>query len=211
MRGDAFLKELNRLKRDVFTLREAAAILHKDNRYTSLYLQRMAKNNRIRHIIRGIYATVNATILDIACSMAAPSYVTMLTALHYHGLINQFPGTIVVFNSRISRHLHLRIDEGEYDIKFVRVKPSMLFGYRTIGGSTAMADPEKAIIDALYMPALCPSEYIGLALKELVKRDGSLDKLIEYVVRTRSKITTKRLKKIYRQIYWQNSAEARFK
>ncbi len=188
-----FLERLSELKLSVFSLHDAIVVLEKSNAYTSLYLNRLKRAGAITQIQRGTYALNTATFVEIATSIIKPSYMTMLSALYYHGLINQMQNVITIFNTRKSGNISITSNDGSYNIKFVKVKPSILFGYKRYEGKQAyayVAEPEKALVDMLYMPTLCPLSYAADLIKDRVIKE---EKLIEYAKRTGSQITVRRL------------------
>ncbi|MDP2661530.1 MAG: type IV toxin-antitoxin system AbiEi family antitoxin, partial [Dehalococcoidia bacterium] len=77
--------------------------------------------------------------------------VSYWSALHYHGLTEQVPHTVLVATTRKKRSLAFQ----GHHFRYVTIKPDKFFGYRreSVGElPVVMADPEKALIDSLDQP-----------------------------------------------------------
>lgn len=73
-----------------------------------------------------------------------PSYVSLQSALYYHGMISQIP--TIVFAVSISRTKKYETPLGVVSVH--HVNPSFFFGFKSMGSRIAkMATPEKALID----------------------------------------------------------------
>jgi predicted transcriptional regulator of viral defense system len=82
----------------------------------------------------------------IANALYTPSYLSFESALSRHGLLSQIPASLTFATTRKSRRMTLSTTEIEYR----KVKTSLFFGY-TAGNGLLIAEPEKALLDALYM------------------------------------------------------------
>ncbi len=169
----------------VFTLNDAARLLGKQSGYTRLFLSRLAKRGKILRIERGKYCLPGADWLEVASSLAYPSYVSFLSALAFHRLTTQIPVQVQVACARQKRSLAF----GNTRIVFIRLKSEAMFGFRRFGAVFA-AEPEKAVIDGLHVPGLLP---LSEALSAL--RHGDLDtgKLCAYAERLGSSVVKRRL------------------
>ncbi len=119
-------------------------------------LSRWIKKGYVVRLRQGWYAFTEYLKLPgfawyFANQMYRPSYVSLHTALSYHGII---PETVVQITSVTS------LKTGAFDNAFGQfiyksVKPSMMFGYvlRSLpdGRTFRMARPEKALLDLLYL------------------------------------------------------------
>ncbi|MGC8479037.1 MAG: type IV toxin-antitoxin system AbiEi family antitoxin domain-containing protein, partial [Candidatus Micrarchaeia archaeon] len=122
-----------------------------------------------------------------------PSYMTMASALYYHSVVDQMPNRIIVFNAKISSRMDVKVRDGLYDITLVKTLPDKIFGFereRSGNGFAYVALPEKAVIDAMYIPEYCPKTYIDDALASKKLDIGLLGK---YALRMGSKALLKRL------------------
>jgi Predicted transcriptional regulator len=182
MRSEDLEEALRNYKMQVFTINDAAKLTGKPNKYVSLFL---SKNKRFTKIIRGRYCIRNASIYAIASGILAPSYISGISALRYYNLITQMPNTIEVISAR----QHKPIEIQGYMVKFIKFSREHIFGYRKEDGAM-IADPEKAIIDSLYMRL--DYSYVSEAMGSYL---SSIDdkKLIRYAIEMDSKATVSRL------------------
>ena len=86
----------------------------------------------------------------IANRVYAPSYISLESALWYHGFIPEG-----VFHTTSVTTLHTRkFDIGKTRYFYRNVKPSYFFGYDIVeheGAAVRMADVEKTLLDELYL------------------------------------------------------------
>jgi predicted transcriptional regulator of viral defense system len=109
----------------------------------------------IKKIIKEYYifsdTEINEKVLFlIAQNIYRPSYVSLESALSYHGLIPEGVFSVTSVTSKKSQNLETAV--GNFIYK--SVKPELMFGYELIEsvvGKIKMADPEKAILDYLYL------------------------------------------------------------
>lgn len=91
----------------------------------------------------------------VATSITTPSYISLMTAFYIHGFTEQVPEILYVLNAKRGRRIG--------NVRLVRVKPSMMFGYGGEGGHL-VAEPEKAIVDSLYLAKYVPLDETAKAL-----------------------------------------------
>ncbi|MGC8670183.1 MAG: type IV toxin-antitoxin system AbiEi family antitoxin domain-containing protein [Candidatus Micrarchaeia archaeon] len=193
MNFETFVKELLAEKTPVFALDNAQRILGSSRGYASLFISRNVKKGKLMLIRKGLYALPESTYAEIATNISVPSYMTMASALYYRSVVDQMPNRIIVFNTKISSRINVKARDGLYDITLVKMLPDKIFGFereRSGNGFAYVALPEKAIIDAMYMPEYCPKTYIDDALTSKKLDTGLLKK---YALRMGSKVLLKRL------------------
>jgi hypothetical protein len=100
-------------------------------------------------------ATVNAG----ANLLYRPSYLSFESALSRYGILSQIPCTIKLATTRRSKNVTLEGTAVEYR----QLRPDLFFGHR-INKGLDIAEPEKALLDALY---LMKRGRLSLALDEL--------------------------------------------
>jgi hypothetical protein len=83
--------------------------------------------------------------LAVAVEMYSPSYISLDSALNFHGLIDQIPRPIFLCTTR--RPLSKSIVTQKFAYR--NVADSLFFGFQR-QGNTIMALPEKAVLDKLY-------------------------------------------------------------
>lgn len=185
MELDAFREALERAGIVVFSLNDAARIIGKQSGYARLFLSRLAKRGKVLRIERGKYCLPGADEMEVASNLVYPSYISFLSALAFHRLTTQIPVKVQVACARQKRGLGF----GNARIEFVKLKKAALFGFRRFGNSFA-AEPEKAVIDGLYVPGRLPLPEALYALKH-----GDIDtvKLCGYAERLGSSVVKRRL------------------
>lgn len=120
-------------------------------------LDRWIKSGRLMQLRRGVYSVAPPYQAEsphpflVANHLRRPSYVSMQSALSYHGMIPEsVPATTSVTTGR-PEELHTPI--GRY--VFRHVKKTAFFGYNqkeiSQGRSVFLASPEKALLDLLYL------------------------------------------------------------
>jgi predicted transcriptional regulator of viral defense system len=153
-------------------------------------LHRLAGSGLLRRIAPGRYVVgglaAGAALgqpFFLATRIVEPSYVGFWSALAYYGWTEQAPRIVFVATTRRSG----RQTFGRITVRFVRLRSSRFFGYAAVSQGNLefpMAEPEKAIVDALLLPELSGGlELIAAALREALP---GLDrpKLEAYAVRT---------------------------
>ena len=75
-----------------------------------------------------------------------PSYVSLEAALNFHGVLSQFPYEVASITTR--KPITKKIDEKTF--RYVRIKRTLFWGYEAMQGFL-IADPEKALLDLLYL------------------------------------------------------------
>ncbi len=156
-----------------------------------MYLNRLQKKGVVEKIQRNAY-TVQKDPLIIASRITWPSYISLWSALRYHNLTEQIPGEIsVVTTSAKSRRA---VSFMGTRITFEKVKPEYFFGFskiRIAGFDVFMAEPEKAIIDAVLLKKVSFSETYSI-MKE---NAGTISpkKIVEYTIAAGNSAAAKRL------------------
>jgi len=116
-----------------------------------------SKKGYLEKIRRGVYKIADYKINDsfiLANFVYSPSYISLETALNYHGIIPDIPFEIT--SATINKTKVFKIKN--YGVfSFHHLKPGLFFGFDIIKGeknySYNMALPEKALFDYLYLRA----------------------------------------------------------
>jgi len=120
--------------------------------------------------------------LVLATRLVEPSYVSFWSALHFYGWTEQAPRQIQVANTRWSGRRRL----DAYAFSLVRVAPRRFFGYalaREGDSEFPVAEPEKALLDALYLPRLAGgTAAVRACLAEALEALDE-ERLAEYAIR----------------------------
>ena len=119
----------------------------------------------------------------IACQIYQPSYISLESALAYYHFIPEAVFQIICVTTRRNKIITTEIGE----FKYRALKPSLFFGYQSIESGNKhffMADPEKALLDALYF---LPNADEKAVLKEMrfnseeIRRKIDLKKIRNYL------------------------------
>jgi len=135
----------------VLTTQDVGMILNINNPHASQLLSRLARDKSILSLKRGLWLIdkkINPFQLVQYLTAPFPSYLSLHTALYFHGMISQIPQIIYV--ATIARTQRLKTPLGHYSLH--HIQPDFFFGYCEMEDSeTLMATPEKALIDYLYL------------------------------------------------------------
>lgn len=194
MKKIQLLRQLERYP--LFTENDVAKIVNKNAGYVRKLLYRMQKEQLIERIERGKY-TLHDDPLIVASYLLAPSYLSLWTALRYYNLMQQQPHKMFVVSAIPKKPLLF------HDTEIVFKTSKRMFGYkkeRYADFDIFMAEPEKAIVDALLFKI--PLSYIVEALDN---NKLHLEKIAEYAKKTGNISLMKRvgyvLEKKKRRIY----------
>ncbi len=144
-------------ERSVFTTRQAAAFCRWSSSNTIQALNYLEKQRVIIKIARGIWG------FETGCNKISPynvvsyllpshrAYVSFVSALHLYGIIEQIPQSITLASTEHTKTINTKI--GTFFIH--RIAPSFFKGFDWYKGegSFLIAEPEKALIDCLYLSA----------------------------------------------------------
>lgn len=151
MKLTAYHSKLLAIGQDVFDTSDAAVCLGIRAGHANKILTRLSETGHIIRIKRGRWIVPDRlTPLELAPHLTAPfpGYVSLQSALYYHGVINQIPSVIYVVS--LSRSVRLQTPLGCFSVHHIH--PSFFFGYETLNaGRVKMACLEKAVLDLLYL------------------------------------------------------------
>lgn len=143
-------------------------------------LHRLAAAGVLRRIGKGRYVVVGFGRREVlgqpfflASRLVEPSYVSFWSALHFYGWTEQVPRTVFLANTR--RTGRRQIDS--YPVRLLKLAPKRFFGYtatRQADFEFPIAEPEKAIVDGLYLPGAAGG--IALVADALGEAVGSVDR-----------------------------------
>jgi len=153
---------VRKIRRPVFTTREMAALSGKSSSATTQSLAYLARQGLLLKVRRGLWADVgNQRLSPLTISPhlipGHRSYVSFLSALHLHGIIEQIPQVITLASTAHSKTIRTRL--GDYIVH--RITPPFFVGFDWYRGRTSflIASPEKALVDCLYLSAHRKKQY----------------------------------------------------
>jgi predicted transcriptional regulator of viral defense system len=136
----------------VVTTAEAAAALRRDASSTSRLLRGLAEAGRARRIRPGLWAigvqVPDPFALAVEVTRPHPAYVSFLSALNYHAMIDQLPREVWLASLDRSRRIETSI--ATFSVHHL---PPSLFGGWSESRRGPIATPEKALFDLAYIGA----------------------------------------------------------
>jgi predicted transcriptional regulator of viral defense system len=187
--------QLLKMERPVFQTSDAAAWLKINNAHMSKLLARLAESGHLVHLGRGLWAfrdRVEPLALPEYLTNPFPSYVSLQSALYYHGMISQIPD--ITYAVSIARTKRYETSLGMVSIHHVH--PSFFFGFENVGRSIAkMATPEKALIDFFYLSPAKSKLFRALPEVELPRsfRLRTVHNTISRIISRRRRVLVKNL------------------
>jgi len=121
---------------------------------SSVQLSRWANVGYIEQLKRGIYV-FDDSVKNVDSSLVSfllyePSYISLESALRHYDLIPEMITSTTAVTTRTNREFSNRY--GNFSYRHIR--PELFFGYDPVempGGKYLMAEPEKAILDYVYL------------------------------------------------------------
>ncbi len=156
MRRHSVLTSIKKLNRPVFTTYELAILSGRSSSATTQALNFLQREGLVFKIYRGIWAETGNERLSpyTVIPFLLPghrAYVSFISALHLHGIIEQIPQEISLASTSHTKIIHTKI--GTFSIH--QLTPLFFDGFNWYKGtgSFLIAEPEKALIDSLYLSA----------------------------------------------------------
>jgi len=132
------------------TTREAAAALRVSTSSASRALRTLAERGLARRIRHGLWSladrSVDPRLLADEITRPHPAYISFASALAAHGVIDQIPREIALAST--GRAKRVKTSQGIFVVHRV---PPRLFGGYDLKNGVAMATPEKALFDFVYV------------------------------------------------------------
>ncbi|MFN3235198.1 MAG: hypothetical protein ACE365_07290 [Gammaproteobacteria bacterium] len=137
-----------------FVTKEAASILGVSANHAAVILSRLARQGMLVRLARGRWAysdDIDPLLLPNILTHPMMTYVSLYSALYYHGMIDQIPNTVFAISNSKTRVFKTPLAK----VSIHSINPVLFTGYDVYGkNSVLMATPEKALFDTLYlMPA----------------------------------------------------------
>jgi len=182
--------QLKSLNSNYFYTHDVAAYFDISLTHASKLLQRLAETKQIIHIARGRWVFPETDRLALPGILVAPfpAYISLQSALYYHGMISQIPDTL--YAASLARTRIFKTQLGNVSVH--HIQPDFFFGFKeTEDPLVKIATPEKALIDLLYLSTV-KSKRFG-ALPEIEFPVTFDHKKTESIIK---KIPSERIKKI---------------
>lgn len=150
-------------------------------------LARLKEKELVEMVEKGKYILKGRDVFEVATELIWPCYLSFWSALHLYDLTTQVPRKVFVLTTKQKEAVKV---EGQ-EIKFIKVKPSLFFGYKR--EEYLIAEEEKAILDSLYLPQHVGGyERVESCILESWE-DINKEKLVNYAVRMENNSLISRL------------------
>lgn len=140
---------LKKTGKTFFTVDELQRTLKLKKDSLKKILGRLKRKGLIRRLCRGLYllSGQEMDIKKIASQVFAPyAYISFESALSTYGVINQIPYAVTMATYRTTKIKPFF----ESEIILRKIKKNLFFGYK-LEDKVLIAEPEKALLDTLYM------------------------------------------------------------
>jgi predicted transcriptional regulator of viral defense system len=144
----ALIQRLLSLDKPYFSPADLEKVLGQKRPALYVTLNRLVRYGVLARLGQGVYQIPlrAADLPRIANQLVYPSYLSFESALSRYGILSQSPYALTFATSQRSRHLTLE----ERSVEFRQLKGELFFGY-TLQSGLYVAEPEKALLDQLYM------------------------------------------------------------
>jgi predicted transcriptional regulator of viral defense system len=169
VKGSDALRRLRDLDHAVLTTGDAAAALGISIGAAHQVLRRLTASGLVASVARGLWSLrldVDPLVLADALTAPLPAYVSLQTALHLHGIIEQIPARIFVVSLGRTRLSLTRF--GCFSIH--RMAPEVFGGFIVRADGAKIATAEKALFDVIYLSATRQRSFASLPELELPPR-----------------------------------------
>lgn len=130
---------------------DAAAIWGVSNGHASKILARLAESGHAVGLRRGLWGfpeKLDPLALPERLTAPQPAYVSLQSALYYHGMLSQIPAAIYAISLARTRRYVTPLGT----VSVHHVAPEFFFGFEAVGASgISLALPEKALLDYFYL------------------------------------------------------------
>lgn len=142
------LQTLKGFNKPYFTVADLEKILRMSRDVLYVTLNRLVKNGVLVRLRRGVYQPEfqNLELEKTANELYYPSYLSFELALSRYGILSQIPYSLTFATTKTTKKQSLVGREVEYR----QLKDELFFGYTLIEG-IYIAEPEKAVLDQLYL------------------------------------------------------------
>jgi predicted transcriptional regulator of viral defense system len=165
---DAYTK-LRQLQLPVLQTQDVAAFLDISINHANKILSRIAEAKQIINIRRGtwVFPDIDPLILPNILTDPFPSYLSLQTALYYHGMISQIPN--IIYAVSLARTYRYKTPIATVSVH--HIQPTYFFGYKEINNNALLkiASPEKTLIDIFYLSQTKSKLFRSLPEVELPK------------------------------------------
>jgi predicted transcriptional regulator of viral defense system len=143
------------LGRPVFSSRELSSVSGKSPSAVSQGLAFLSRQGLAVKVAHGLWAVgVSAPSPYSLIPYLLPrqrTYVSFTSALHLHGIIEQIPQVVTL--ASVAHSAEIKTASGQFVVHHIAPSFFCGFGWRKEGEGFLIAEPEKALVDCLYISA----------------------------------------------------------
>ncbi|MBU0498161.1 MAG: hypothetical protein KKC68_06355 [Candidatus Thermoplasmatota archaeon] len=160
-------------EKKIFSLADLIQITGQNKPSLTVQLTRLVNANILARITRGLYANPFTTpsLEEAAMIIRYPSYLSMEYALSKHGILSQTVYTITLVTTKLPYTYKTNQTLYEYH----QINRSLFWGYQQ-QGTVLTAEPEKALLDLIYLRNIRTTTLTTVGLASLV-HDMAIDEL----------------------------------
>ncbi len=148
MKAIEVLRKLEAINKPFYTIADLEKITLLPRNALYVALKRWIDMKIVERVTKGIFVPFgkNVDVERVAGHIYVPCYLSFEYALSKCGILNMVPYTVTFATPRKTR----RYTIAGRDIEFRKLKPSLFWGFKEIGG-TYIAEKEKAFLDQIYL------------------------------------------------------------
>jgi predicted transcriptional regulator of viral defense system len=180
MRTTEVYAKLIHLNRLAFTTREVSSLLKVGESAAYYFLSQLVKDGLLVRVKRGLWGIVNRLTpyaLPEYLTSPYPSYISLWTAMHHHGMVTQIPRIIYVVS--VDRPKRITTALGTFQVH--KISPELFGGFELKNGGK-VATAEKSLFDTVYILGIWRKRTVRLPELELPE-EFDTRKLQEWVER----------------------------
>lgn len=140
--------------RSVYSIQQLSNLISKNKATAKVYAQRLVKTGLAIRIMQGKISFTKDEYI-IATQMIEPSYISLNSALLFHKLSKQVTKNIECVTTRNT------LTYPKLGINYHKIPPSLFHGFKKYSKGESyifVAEPEKAIIDGLYLSLISTND-----------------------------------------------------
>jgi len=188
MKTENLINTITTLGKDVFAIRDLRQLYPTDLNIKTT-IKRLVDRGILNNVTRGTYQLKDKSIdpEKLATQLYAPSYVSFESVLSKYGIINQGFNKVTLATTRHSKKTEL----SKISCEYIHLKPNLFFGFDLVK-NIYLAQPEKALLDELYL--------ISLGKRKINTSEWVLDGLDFKKIKTYSKLFPTHTQKLAKEL-----------
>jgi hypothetical protein len=174
--------------RTVFRLKDVAMLMGETSfNSLNMKLNYYVRTGRLQNPRKGLYCKPNYNPQELACRIFAPAYISLEYVLQRAGVIFQYDSRFTVLS-----YLSRKVEIDNNTFSFRKIKNELLVSLQGIefqGNTTAIATPERAFLDMLYLNGALYFDNLNPLKRDLIEQilpiynSKTLDKLVKKLLK----------------------------